>query len=376
MTRNSPLKKVLLAIIAVAAVMLSGTKAFASNHTAFFTKAYTSTTQLANDLDKGKMALVKNVDTLTFINNLLKGWNTQLVVKKVLDVNGHTFQLPTFTSIATARPYFSDILRNHCADEQLTWNNGDLLLDRVNKTTGAITSDWLRENKPGEISACLDPNTFNEVDGSDGQYETLPWFSLLCGNKYTIKKVTAQPPAIVYTPPGPISPGYYTVGYNPIPNPYDAPVNNTGTPTINGSNNNITINNTSTTTNRSPTVVKDRRNGEMWVMIGAMVVGQVLTTGIQLWAMDRQYKMSQAQMSNYQQIPGYYYQQPPYIPPYIPPVTPPVTPTYYPPIEGNTGPAIYPPIQGNTGNTVGYNPIQGNAFGVNPNFNSIEGKVW
>src|SRR3989344_2411915 len=220
-----PLKKVLLAIIAVAAFMFTGKAFGADSYSAFFTKSYISTSELASDFETGKVALVKNVDTLTFINLQLSNWNQQLSDRKVLKTDGKIFQLSSnFSSMSTARPYFVNILRNHCADNAGGWANGAFTLSRVNKSTGIIANDWVRASKPGEVFADLDPNTFNEVSQSDGN-PSVAGFSLMCGNKM-FAKVQTPTPTITYTPPGPISPGYQEVVYKPIPNPYDAPVNN------------------------------------------------------------------------------------------------------------------------------------------------------
>jgi hypothetical protein len=321
-------------------------KVFAqSQYSAFFKKQYTSTTEMANDLAKGKLALVPNIDTLRFINMQLDNWNTQLSAQGVKKDDASIFQIESnFISMEKARPYFYSILTKHCEGVILAWKEGDFLISRINKTTGEVT-EFLRKSYDKEIVAALKTKTFSEVSDADGDAgkPNVYGFSLICGNKLTPKKVEQAPQSVVFVPqkqaaPSILAPSYEVV-YTPI---YD------NTPTGSGTGNTYTI--TNTVNNPAPVVVKDKRNNEMLLMVGMTVVGQLLNTGVQMWSMNQQYKMSQRQFSNYQTVQYYP----------LPTFTSPLST----PIQGNTGGVQYTPIEGNTGGVVGYTPIQGYNSGV------------
>lgn len=357
------MKKALFLLVTVVISGL-GPKVFAKDaYSAFFAKHYTKTADLANDIEQGKTYLVYNVTELQFINSQLDNWNTQLLVHKVLNTNGKIFQLQkNFTSIVDAKKYFLNILRNHSLDNQLIWSEGDYLLARVNKTTGQFSDDWLRSNNPGEVVVELVPNSFDEVSSSDGEYATIPGFSLYCGNRMTPKKIVepkTEPERIVYKE---------REKEVLVPNPNnsdwgDPPKTTTTTTSTTSSGGNVTNNyiNTSTTNIENPSapapvIVKNNQNGQMLLMAGMMVVGQVMGTMLNIWSMKQQYKMMPQQAINYS--PVYY------LPQSIPVNNPGFTP-----IQGfatgNDWAAN--PIQGNTGGNTWANPIQG---GINytPNY--------
>lgn len=386
---DSFLKKALILLVAIASTIL-GSKVFAqkANHSAFFTKHYTKTSDLANDIEQGKKYLVHNVAELQFINLQLDNWNTQLAVNRVLNNEGNIFQLKEkFTSVTEAKTYFIDILRNHCVDNQLTWNNGDYLLARVNKSNGVVTDDWLRANNPNEVVAELVPNSFDEVSSSDGDYATIPGFSLYCGNRMAPKKTIepkAEPaPRIVYK-----EREKDVLVRNPNNSEWgDPPKTKTTTTSTTSSGGNVTYNtyNTSTTNveNPAPIIVKNNQNGQMLLMAGMMVVGQVMGTMLNIWSMKQQYKMMPQQAINYS--PVYY------LPQSIPVNNPGLTPIQgfatgndwaANPIQGNTGGNTWAnPIQGGTNYTPTanvYDPIQGNTqFTVTNNlvYDPIQGWV-
>lgn len=364
MTSSS--KKALLLILAMATISIGKVFAQNSEHSPFFKKRYSTTLEVANDLAKGKLALVNNMDTLRFINLQLKNWNNQLAARGIQKDDGSTFQLESnFTSMRQARPYFCKILRNYCAEVQLVWKRGEFLVSRVNKKTGEISS-LIRANYDGELVATLRTATFdNEISDADGDIgkPDIYGFSLACGNELTpvkkaekVEKVEKVAEKVIHKEEkraSIVSVGY-EVTYDPIIDKGTFATTTAGNNTYNVYN---TVNNPPPPP--APPVNKHPNRG---IFITAAIG---IITAIVTFFLNRRLQQS------YQPV-----MYSPQVYPYQAPNAPVVT---YPPIEGNTGTNVYnPPIQGNTGNTVGYNPVQGVTNGT-VGYNPIEGgttKKW
>lgn len=274
------------------AIMGTGINAFCEDgHTGFFKKSYaptktqTATQQIANDVRSGRLPLEGNVNELSFINLQLNNWNSQASQLRILNNWGGTFQLiSNFTKIGEARSYFADIIEFHCFDS--LWQDHLIYkLDRVNARTGAITSDWARENKVGEMFVALDLNTFrDEISAADGYAVfalALPGFSEQCGNKINPEKGNYVPPP-KRNPPANNVPNQNSYDDNSWRNQNPYYSSNTSGNVTNNFNIVNEYNNTTTTpaAPAAPTEVYQGKDNQLvkvaWIAGVAYVVGQIV----------------------------------------------------------------------------------------------------